>query len=225
LDPEVGGVQPPAFGVDPPVGAPRLGRWRGGALRGFPRDVFAKDWDRYVAQVDELARTASFRELRDTILDRAAPRAADSALDVGTGTGLLALPLAERTASVLALDVSVAMVECVRARAWDAGLRNVKPLVGSATRLPVEDGSIDVAVSNYCFHHLTSIEKQQSLGELHRVLVPGGRLVFGDMMFEAMITDRRGRAIIAAKAGALLRKGPGGFAPGQERGSDAGRRR
>jgi ubiquinone/menaquinone biosynthesis C-methylase UbiE len=210
LDPRAAGVQRPAVGVPSVPGARGLGRRGAGSRRQSSRRLLAKNWDRYVAQTDELSRTGSFRELRDLILDHADPRAGDRALDVGTGTGLLALPLADRVASVWALDISTPMVECVRARARDAGLRNLRTLVGSATRLALEDVSVDVAVSNYCFHHLDSSEKRQALEELHRVLVPGGRLVFGDMMFEVSMMDRRSRAIIAAKLRALMRKGPAG---------------
>jgi ubiquinone/menaquinone biosynthesis C-methylase UbiE len=171
----------------------------------------AKDWNRCVIQADELSRTPAFQELRDLIVHNAATRSSDHVLDVGTGTGLLALPLAEQAAWVWALDVSPAMLECVRTRAREAELHNIGALTASATALPLHDGCVDLVVSNYCLHHLDDGEKAQALGELYRILAPGGRLVFADMMFQLSLTERRSRGIVLAKTGALLRRGPAGF--------------
>jgi ubiquinone/menaquinone biosynthesis C-methylase UbiE len=171
----------------------------------------AKDWDRYVAEADALAQTPAFQTLRDAILDRAAPAAGTRAIDVGAGTGLLTLPLAQRAKKVWALDISEAMTEALRTRAEAENLENVEAVVGSATQLPLEDGAVDLVVSNYCLHHLATADKREALSECFRVLEPGGRLVFGDMMFELALGEARDRAIIASKIRALARKGPGGW--------------
>jgi len=203
----------------PPHGAfsaprrPRIGVAPGQLQNNRPRGKqrLGKDWDRYVAQADALAQTPAFQRLRDTILERAAPVAEERALDVGTGTGLLALPLAKQCEWVWALDISEAMVTAAESRALAAGLRNIEGIVGSAKDLPLDDASVDLVVSNYCFHHLRSDDKRRALAEFHRVLRPRGRLVFGDMMFEVALGEARNRAIIASKVKAMLRKGPGGW--------------
>jgi SAM-dependent methyltransferase len=91
-------------------------------------------------------------------------------------------------------------------------LTNVHPVVASATSVPLERESVDLVVSNYCFHHLGRSDKRRGLEEAFRVLVPGGRLVFGDMMFGWRPAQRRDRNVIASKVRAMARRGPAGFA-------------
>lgn len=172
----------------------------------------AKSWDRRVRQADELSRSPGFREIRDRIIERAAPEATDRALDVGSGTGLLALALASHCHGVWAIDVAPAMVEHLRWVVAGQGLDNVYPLVASAAILPLEDGSIDLVVSNYCLHHLNEGEKRLAVAEAFRVLRPSGRFVFGDMMFGWSPGIERNREIVWEKVRTMARRGPAGYA-------------
>lgn len=181
---------------------------RGPHLRG----LLHKDWDRHVLHADELSRTPGFRELRNGILERAKPQTGELALDIGTGTGLLALPLAERCAGVWAIDISPAMIEHLRWVVFGRRVSNVYPLVGLATSLPLEDASVELVVSNYCFHHLDEAEKRRCVEEVHRVLTPGGRFVFGDMMFGWSPVAGRNRQVIGSKVRSMARRGPAGLA-------------
>jgi ubiquinone/menaquinone biosynthesis C-methylase UbiE len=179
--------------------------------RWVPRLVFGKNWDRHVAHAEDLSHTPGFERLRDALIAAAEPTARDDALDVGAGTGLLTLPLAARVDWVWAIDISPAMIDCLSSRALAAGLDNVQTAVVSATRLPLADSSIDLAMSNYCFHHLGAAGKRAALAELHRVLRPGGRLVFADMMFALRPATKRDRTVIASKISLLARRGPAGL--------------
>ena len=171
----------------------------------------AKNWDDFVVHAEEIARTAGFRHLRDRIVDLADAREQDVVVDIGAGTGLLSLPLAERAQHVWAVDISPAMGEYLRAKAASAGLDNVRTVTASAVSLPLVDSVADLVVSNYCFHHLDDDGKRRALQEAYRVLRPGGRLVFGDMMFRVSVTDRRDRRVVADKIRGMLRKGPAGI--------------
>lgn len=169
-----------------------------------------KNWNHYVIHAEQIARSAGFRRLRDRILERAEISGDDSVVDLGSGTGLLTLPAADRAERVWAVDMSASMSEYVATKARSAGLSNVEAVTSSIVSLPLVDASADVAVSNYCFHHLSDPDKLVALSEVGRVLRPGGRLVIGDMMFSPTRLDPRSRAVVRSKIRAMVRKGPAG---------------
>jgi ubiquinone/menaquinone biosynthesis C-methylase UbiE len=170
------------------------------------------DWDGRVEAWQEVATTDSFQRLRDRICELADPAADDRAVDLGAGTGLLALALAPTVAEVIAVDISSRMLEHLRMRAdADAGaVQNVLPIVADLRRLPLDDDSATLVVSNYAFHHLDDAGKELALSEARRVLQPGGRLVICDMMFSLSLEPRDLR-LITQKLAALARRGPAGL--------------
>jgi SAM-dependent methyltransferase len=90
-------------------------------------------------------------------------------LEVGCGWGELAEWLARETgAAVVAIDSSQRMVELARERGIDARLGDVQDL-------PFADGGFDVVVAAWMLYHVPDLER--GIGELARVLRPGGRLV------------------------------------------------
>jgi SAM-dependent methyltransferase len=90
------------------------------------------------------------------------------ALEVGCGRGEFAERLARAGVDVVAVDQSERMVELTRARGVDARVADVQAL-------PFADGEFDVAVANFMLYHVPDVDR--ALGELARVLRPGGRLV------------------------------------------------
>jgi ubiquinone/menaquinone biosynthesis C-methylase UbiE len=170
-----------------------------------------KNWDAHVVHAEEIARGGGFRALRDRIVELADPEAGESVVDVGAGTGLLTLALARRGLRVWAIDISSAMCDYLRVKAASGGLESVEAVVSSAVSLPLVDECADLVVSNYCLHHLSDTDKRRALAEAHRVLRPGGRLVFGDMMFGLSLTGARDRRVVQQKVRALLAKGPAGM--------------
>jgi SAM-dependent methyltransferase len=90
-------------------------------------------------------------------------------LEVGCGPGEAAERIArELGADVVAVDISERMVELARARGVDAR-------VGDVQELPFADGSFDCALAAWVLFHAAALDR--ALGELARVLRPGGRLV------------------------------------------------
>ncbi len=146
----------------------------------------------------------------DTVLDRAQPQPGEFAVDLGCGTGALTIPLARRCGQVLAVDVSDAMIDRLRARLSDAGLGNVETRTVPIEQLELPPASVDLVVSNYALHHLRDRDKQVVVERAAIWLRPGGRLAVGDMMF-GRGGEARDWAIAAGKMRALGRRGPGGW--------------
>jgi len=114
------------------------------------------------------------RSARD-LIERLEVRAEDTALDVGCGTGLLTLPLAEQARRTAGLDLSPAMLEKLTAKAARRGL-NVELRQGSVLDLPFADEEFAVVTTAFMLLYLTPAEKQRAMAEMQRVLAPGGRL-------------------------------------------------
>lgn len=97
-------------------------------------------------------------------------------LDVAAGAGDQTLMIAERVGpggSVLATDLSPAILEYARASARSAGLSNVETRVMDGESLELPDASFDVAVSRVGLIYFP--DQARAVSEVHRVLVPGGR--------------------------------------------------
>ena len=108
--------------------------------------------------------------------------AGEAVLDIGCGAGfdtLLAARQVGPSGSVTAVDMTEAMLQKTRAGAAALGLSNVSVRHGLAEELPVDDGSIDVAISNGVINLCP--DKMAVMSEVRRVLRPGRRFQIADI--------------------------------------------
>jgi ubiquinone/menaquinone biosynthesis C-methylase UbiE len=109
-------------------------------------------------------------------------RPGDVVLDLGCGGGIdtiLAARRAGRCGRVIGLDFVPEMLERTAAAAAEAGLRNVETLDGEIESIPLDDGSVDLVISNGVIN--LSPRKSRVLAECARVLRPGGRFCVSDL--------------------------------------------
>ncbi|AMV72554.1 metalloregulator ArsR/SmtB family transcription factor [Desulfuromonas carbonis] len=102
-------------------------------------------------------------------------------LDLGVGTGALLPALCDKARQVVGIDQSPAMLAEARQRVAGAGLtERVDLRLGEMTHLPLADGSVDGVLLHLALHHAD--RPRAIIGELLRVLQPGGRLVILDLL-------------------------------------------
>ena len=111
-------------------------------------------------------------------------------VDIGCGAGTDLLLAARRTGP-RGRAIGVDMTEAMRTRAMNgaaaAGLGNVEVRNGDATRLPIEDRSVDVVISNGVLNLVP--EKERAIAEIARILKPGGRVQIADIIIGEILPD------------------------------------
>ena len=142
---------------------------------------------------DTFSFRGKWRELRLRTTTLAGLQPGDAVLDVGCGTGTLALEVARlvgRAGRVAGVDPGTEQIAHARSK---AARRNV-PIdfqIGVIEQLPFPDQTFDVVLSTLMMHHLPAPLKRQGLAEIARVLKPGGRLVIADFKHKK---ERAGQA-------------------------------
>jgi SAM-dependent methyltransferase len=122
--------------------------------------------------------------------------AGERVLDLGSGAGtdsLVAAQMVGEQGHVSGIDMTPAMLAKARAAAAAMGVRNVEFVESEAERLPFADESFDVVISNGVIDLIP--DKDAVFAELHRVLVPGGRMQIADVTIQNPVSAEGRRNI------------------------------
>lgn len=128
-----------------------------------------------------VALTTRERTFKRELLRELDPEPGQRILDLGCGTGTLALMIkrSQPRVEIEGLDADPVMLARARAKVAEAGLR-IDFRTGLAQDLPYEGGTFDAVVSSLFFHHLDREQKAGAFAEINRVLAPGGRVRIAD---------------------------------------------
>jgi SAM-dependent methyltransferase len=174
-------------------------------------DVAASSYDsKWGIDFGEVGQAQVIGKLRK-VLGPALDRGFERSLEVGAGTGYFSLNLlrAGVVGEATCTDISPGMVRALKANAQRLGL-DVRTARADAESLPFADESFDLVLGHAVLHHLPDLER--AFSEFHRVLGPGGRVVFagepsrfGDRL---AALPKRGANAVAPLWRRALRAGP-----------------
>jgi SAM-dependent methyltransferase len=147
---------------------------------GYPRELLAR--------VPQMAAQSFAGVANPFILGTLEP--GELVLDVGSGAGTDSLVAAQMVGSegrVTGIDMTSEMLAKARAAASDMDAANVHFVEGEVERLPFEDESFDVVISNGVIDLIP--DKDAVFSEIHRVLRPGGRIQIADVTIQNPVSE------------------------------------
>jgi ubiquinone/menaquinone biosynthesis C-methylase UbiE len=135
-------------------------------------------FDRVAADWDDMREGFFSTVVRERAVTAIGAGAGMLVADVGAGTGFMTGALLEAGCRVIAVDESEAMLAEL-ARKLAKGHR-LSCRIGESRELPIASGTLDGVVANMYLHHVP--DPAAAIGEIHRVLKPGGRAALTDLV-------------------------------------------
>jgi ubiquinone/menaquinone biosynthesis C-methylase UbiE len=140
--------------------------------------VNGKDYfDEVAPQWDQMREVFFSEAVREKAIAVADVRSGDLAADIGAGSGFVTEGLLREGLRVIAVDQSEAMLNEMRRKLSAADA--IEYRVGCAESLPLDNEAVDYVFANMYLHHVDS--PPRAIGEMVRILKPGGRLVITDL--------------------------------------------
>jgi ubiquinone/menaquinone biosynthesis C-methylase UbiE len=135
-------------------------------------------WYDLFARVITLGRDKAIRE---KLIELAAPAPGEKVLDIGCGTGTLAIAIKPRVGAgeVYGIDASPEMIQVAKEKSAKDG-SDIDFRVALIEAIPFPDAAFDLATSSLMLHHLPDDLKAKGFLEIRRVLKPAGRFVATD---------------------------------------------
>ncbi len=142
--------------------------------------------EKMVDSYDSYMRRVTFgreNQLREKTLNRAGVKSGDWVLEVGSGTGTLAIAARKKvgvSGKVNGIDVIPGMIEVSKQKALQAN-EDVSFDLGSIADIPFEANTFDVVLCSFMIFHVAEKTRQKGIAEIHRVLKPQGKLFIVDL--------------------------------------------
>lgn len=127
----------------------------------------------------------------EEIIDLLRPQPDQTILDIGAGTGEMAIAVAKRCSRVYAIDVSSQMLRFAEKKAIARGISNIKFLQAGFLSYEHRGPPLDAVISQLALHHLPDFWKQVALLRIADVLKPGGQLYLEDVVYSFPPQDWR----------------------------------
>ena len=128
-----------------------------------------------------VALTTREHHVKTCLIEQAQISERSQVLDIGCGTGTLAIMVKRRfpSAGVYGIDADAQILGIANRKANTYGIK-IHLDHGYSYALPYDDNRFDRVLSSLFFHHLTRTDKERTLREIYRVLKPGGQLHVAD---------------------------------------------
>ena len=166
----------------------------------YPSAASPQDLVDMAAALEERGRALDQQPVNATLISVLAPAPGERLLEAGSGTGMLCRQMAAASAigarqgMVTGVDISPGFIHIAQGYAARDGLADmIQWCAGQAEALPFGDASFDGALAARLFLHVA--DPAAVLGELARVLRPGGRLVAMDWDFDTVAVDHSNREL------------------------------
>lgn len=119
-------------------------------------------------------------EHMELLINMISPKNNDVVVDLGTGSGYLAFPLAKRYDSirVIGLDIVTDTLKRNKKKANDMKLDNLQFVSYDGIIFPLDNNSVDVIITRYALHHFPAL--MHSFKEMYRILKLGGKIIISD---------------------------------------------
>jgi ubiquinone/menaquinone biosynthesis C-methylase UbiE len=141
-------------------------------------DMSSKQYfDEVARQWDDMRNSFFSDAVREKAFSVADVQPGRIAADLGAGTGFVTEGLVQRGLKVIAVDQSEAMLGEMKRKFQ--GVDTIDYRLGEAESLPIDDESVDYVFANMYLHHVE--EPPGAIGEMVRVLKPGGRIAITDL--------------------------------------------
>lgn len=143
-------------------------------------DSDTRDFFDRIAPEWEIMRSDYFDEdVIGKLLDAKLLREDMTLIDLGAGDGYLSRAVSSHVDTVIAIDISSAMLKELIKKAEKQGLKNIRTIISDGCDMPLPDQCADIICANMFLHHIE--EPIEAIREMYRVLKPGGRVFIADL--------------------------------------------